>query len=54
MTKFLQLRHLIIHFDKLEKGAMEYNPFIISNPAEKLFETDWLIEPDSYKITYLA
>ena len=29
-------------------------PFIISNPAEELFGSQWLIEPNSYKITHLA
>jgi hypothetical protein len=44
----------LVDLDSLEKNATEYVPFIISNPAEELFGSQWLIEPNSYKITHLA
>lgn len=44
----------LVDLDSLEKNATAYVPFVISNPAEELSGSQWLIEPNSYKITYLA
>lgn len=44
----------LVDLDSLEKNATAYVPFVISNPAEELLGSQWLIEPNSYKITYLT
>lgn len=44
----------LIDLEKIEKDVNEYTPTIIANPVKQLFEEDWLIEPDSFKITRIV
>jgi hypothetical protein len=44
----------LVDLDKTEEDESEYTPTIIANPVKKLFEEEWLIEPDTYKITRIV
>lgn len=43
----------LVNLNELEKSPNTYIPQIICNPANDLFTDEWLVEPDSYRITYL-
>lgn len=38
---------------EMEQNRVNYIPTIIANPAETLCSEEWMIEPDSYRITYI-
>ena len=44
----------LVDLEKLEEDANQYTPTIIANPAERLFKEEWLIEPDSFKVTRIV
>ena len=44
----------LVDLDKIEEDESEYTPTIIANPVKNLFEEEWLIEPDTYKITRIV
>lgn len=43
----------LVDLSAVEQGKENYAPQIIANPAVNLCSDDWLIEPDSYRITSL-
>lgn len=43
----------MVDLSAMEKNRIEYAPQIIVNPAQTLCSEDWLIEPDSYRVTYV-
>jgi len=43
----------LIDLNALEDNPVGYFPHIICNPTEELFKDGWLVETDSYRITYL-
>lgn len=43
----------LVDLNKMEKSPNTYIPQIICNPAKELLNDEWLIEPDSYRITHV-
>lgn len=43
----------LVDLSEMEQNRENYMPTIISNPAETLCSEEWMIEPDSYRITYI-
>ena len=43
----------LVDLTELEKNPDTYIPQIICNPAEEILCDNWLVEPDSYRITFI-
>ncbi len=43
----------VVDLAAVEKNRIEYVPQVIVNPAQTLCSDDWIVEPDSYRVTYV-
>ena len=43
----------LVDLSEMERNRVNYMPTIIADPAETLCSEEWMIEPDSYRITYI-